>query len=183
MVATNDKIIVKVNPNEKNSTIIGDSKFLLAKEYNTNYRERNPVVCEVIKGNGKLKDGSFILVHHNSFSEHSPHYLGDNLYSLAYNKSIFCRLDEQGNAHSMCGNIVVENILVEWVAVEVAAFYQKHYTNRAKVVSNGYGFKKDDILLFWDMGNYEIIYNWKGEERRVVKVFKDDIVGVLKKQN
>lgn len=179
MQSANNKIIVEVDFQQKESISIGDDKMLLAKEYSHNRRESMPVLCLVIDGNGKCPRGTFLLVHHNRFSENSPHSLGDNLYSLAYNESIFARLDEQGNAIGLCGNIIVDYIYHEY-SVPVPAHLRQPHKFKYKVLSNGFGYKKGQIIFAYEFSDYCIVYVWKGKEYRVIKIKSTDIVGCLK---
>lgn len=180
MNPANEKIIVKVDQNQKSSLEISGSKFLLAKQYNNNRREQNPVLCEVIIGNSKIKEGVFLVVHHNRFAEYSPYELGDYLYAIPYDKQLFARIDENGNAHSICGNIITERVEKKSI-IQVVASQRKNYHDRVMVLNDGYGYKKGDEIFTWPFSDYEIIYVWKGEEKRVIKVYKDDICGKLQK--
>lgn len=174
----NNKIIVSVEFSQKEKIAVGNTEMLLAKQYSTNRRESMPVVCRVINGNGHIKDGTFILVHHNRFGEHSPHHLENNLYSLAYNKSIFAKLDSKGDAKSMCGNIIVQYIYPE-TSIPIPAHLMIPNPHKYRVVSNGFGYKKDQIIFAYDKADYEIVYVFNGEEKRVVKISSMDIVGKL----
>lgn len=178
MIAANLKIIVSVDFSQKEKISINGNDFLLGKQYSHNRRESNPVVCQVVDGNGHLKDGTFLLVHHNRFGDNSPHYLGDNLYSLAYNSSVFAKLDSDGNAHSVCDNIIVEYVY-EPSSIPLPAHLLKPNTFKYKVVSNGFGFKKGQFVFCYEKADYEIVYVFNGQEKRVVKVAKNDIVGKI----
>jgi hypothetical protein len=179
MIASNGKLIVEVDFLQKEKTTISGSDFFLAKEFSTNRRESNPVSCKVIEGNENVALGTILLVHHNRFVEYSPHHLGGNLYSIAYNPSIFAWVDEGGNAHQMCENIIVERVY-ENNSPLIPDHLKKANKHKYKVVNQGYGFKAGQYVFVFPFADYEIVYNWNGVERRVVKVAKDDIVGVLK---
>ncbi len=179
MEAENNKIIVSVNFSQKQSTNIDGVDFLTAKEFSTNKRESMPVICMVEEGNKKVSCGTFLLVHHNRFVEHSPHHLGENIYSLAYNSSIFARVDENGNAHQMCGNIIVERIYDNNDTLTPEHLKEAN-KNKYRIAQNGYGYKKGQYIFCFNYADYEIIYTFNGVEKRVVKVIKEDIVGKLK---
>lgn len=178
MISANEKIIVSVNFAQKNKITVGNSEMLLAKQYSHNRRESMPVICKVVYGNGKIKDGTFLLVHHNRFSENSPHSLGDNLYSLTYNESIFARLDAQGNAHGLCGNVIVDYLYPEY-SIPVPAHLKQPHKFKYKVLSNGFGYKKGQLIFAYDFANYEIVYVFNGQQKRVVKIKSSDIVGKM----
>lgn len=174
-----NSVIVSVDRTQKQSTEIDGAKILLAKEYSTNRRESQPVLCEVVEGNKNVNRGTFLIVHHNRFSEHSPYHLGDNLYSLPLNESIYAWIDEEGNAHQM-----FENILAERLYLNDNPLTPNHLKiadeHKYKVLQNGYGLKKGQIIFCHKFADYEIIYQWQGIEKRVVTVKYKDIVGMKK---
>lgn len=180
MKAANKKIIVKVDSSQKNNFNLGGVNLLLAKQYTNNRREQNPVVCEVVQGNSIIKPGTFLLVHHNRFAEHSPYELGDNLYALPYDRSLFARIDEYGDPHSLCGNIIAKRV-EKTSAIEIAAGYRKNYNDRVVVLNKGYGYNKGDEIFTFPYSDYEVVYVWRGVEKRVVKVYFEDICGKLSK--
>jgi hypothetical protein len=180
MKPKNNKIIVRVDSNQKNNIQVGGIDFLLAKQYNHNNREKNPVVCEVVTGNNQIKPGTFLLVHHTRFVEYSAYELGGGLYALPYDRSLFARIDEDGNARSLCKNIIAERVEKK-SSIDVAVSYRKNYNDRVVVLNDGYGYKKGDEIFTLPFSDYEIVYVWKGVERRVVKVFVEDICGKLVK--
>lgn len=180
MKAKNDKIVVRVDSGQKNNVQMGGVEFLLAKQYNNNRREQNPVVCEVVQGNRRIKPGTFLLVHHNRFSEYSPYELENGLYAIPYDRSLFARIDENGNPHSLCKNIIAKRVEKTGV-VQTAASYRKNYNDRVVVLNDGYGYKSGDEIFTFPFSDYEIVYVWKGEERRVVKVYVEDICGKISK--
>lgn len=178
MIASNDKIIVSVDFSQKQKVVLGGSEILLAKEYSNNRRESMPVVCKVVDGNEKIPNDTYLLVHHNRFIENSPHHLEDNLYSLAFNESIFARLDENGEAKSVCNNIIVDYV---YGGENILLPAHLRIPNKFKymIKNNGYGFKKGQLIFAYEFSNYEIMYVFNGVERRVVKIKKSDIVGKI----
>lgn len=179
MISENQKIIVQVDYNQKQSTKIGDTNLLLAKDFSKNFRERNPVLCQVVEDNDHVPIGTILLVHHNRFVKHSPHHLGDNFYSIAYNSSIFAWVDETGEAHQMCGNIIVERIIDNdnpLTPPNLKVVNDHKYI----VVVDGEWYKKGQIIFCYPQADYEVIYQFNGKERRIVKVIKEDIVGFKK---
>lgn len=172
------KILVEVEYDQKKNVSIGGGTLLLAKEFSENRRESQPVVCRVVDGNNKIKDGTYLLVHHNRFSENSPHHLGGNQYSLPYNESIFAKLDEEGNAHSLCDNIIVNQVFDNNSEL-IPGHLKKPHKTKYNVIGNGYGFKKGQTVFAYPFSNYEIVYIFKGVEHRVIKLKKSDIVGKL----
>ena len=178
MIPANDKIIVSVDYSQKESTEIFGSTILLAKEFSENRRESMPVMCTTMFPHQTIPCGTHLLVHHNRFDIHSPHHLGGNQYSLAINDAIFASVDEDGNAHQMGGNIIVEYFFDNKSEL-LPDHLKKPNKYKYKVVNNGYGFKKGQYIFCYEFSNYEIIYNFKGIERRIIKVKQSDIVGKI----
>ncbi len=174
----NDKILVEVDYSQKKEADIGGVKMQLSKQFSSNRRESNPVVCRVITGNKHIKDGEYLLVHHNRFVENSPHHLGENLYSLEYNRSIFAKILEDGSVRQMCGNIVVDRIYSDNSKI-LPDSLRKHNPHKFLVKQDGHGLKSGQFVFCYKFSDYEIVYVFSGKEHRIVKVYKDDIVGKL----
>lgn len=175
MIGVNKKIVVKVDAAQKEMIRIAGIMITTAKEYNTNYRERSPVIAE------SVKDGSKFLCHHNMFyGATCPYSLGDDLFAIPYKpNTVFCKLDSNGNAVSILGNIICERVIIE-STIDLPPESQKPYLDRVRVKSAGSGFKEGDLLFVIPYSPYHICYTWNGEQKEVVKVFREDIVGVLK---
>jgi len=178
MKPTKNGIILRVNPDQKERAVIGDVELMVATKYRTNHREKHPVVGIVEVGNEDIQPGTVLICHHNYFyGDVSVYSMGDGLFSIPINKNIFMRIDENGDPHSMYGNIICERI---WPSseLEMPDAYKKEYIDRAKVISNGYGYKVGQVVFHTPYANYEIVYNWGNKERRIIKVEKDDIVAI-----
>lgn len=168
------RILVEVNMDQK----LWNDGLMTAKEYQGNYRERQPVMCKVIQGNEMVKRGLILLAHHNFFNENSPYRVVGNTYAINTNEYIFARLDVIGNAHSMFGNIIAERIEIpDPEGLEVPEQYKKFYPDRVRVISDGCGFVVGQLLFIVKFADYEIVYNWQGSERKVIRVKRSDIVG------
>lgn len=169
------KVVVRVDPLQKATS----EHFLLAKEYNNNYRDRSPVVAEVVEGNKKVKKGQFLLCHHNLFySATSPYRIQGDLYSIPFNENIYAWLDEDGLPHPLNGNILAERVKIE-TAFELTPEFTKNYINRVTILSDGLGFKSGQQVFTWPYSDHEIIYMWKGKEKRVIKINIEDIVAYI----
>lgn len=169
------KIIVKVDTSQKER----NEQFLLAKEYNTNYRDRSPVVAAVITGSKEIKKGAFLLCHHNLFySATSPYRIDGDTYSIPINENIYAWIDEDGVPHPLNGNIIAERVKIG-SAFELTPQYQKNHIDRVIVLSDGLGFKAGQQVFTWKYSDHEIIYMWKGKEKRVIKINIEDIVAYI----
>ncbi len=178
MKALQHRILVEVDMYQKYFS----HGLATGKDYDVNFRNKRPVMCKCLETKGVLKKGDFLLVHHNFFYDDSPYQVSGNIFSIKINQNIFSRLDKDGNATSIFGNVIAERLIVP-NKLEMPDDYKRYYRDRCKVISDGEGFRKENIVIHLVHGDYEIIYNWKGEERTAIKIKKEEIVGkMLKKQ-
>lgn len=179
MKPVNNKILVRVNMRQKDSMTVGGITVKLATQFDTNYRERSPVVCEVVKGNGFVIAGDILLCHHNTFYTPSPFYLHDDLFSIPFTKIVFAKVGVDGNLAPLCGNIICERMIIE-TFLPLPPEQQKPYIDRA-LVKDGSGtpYKAGQLIFHRPHASYEIVYIWQGIEKRVVKVPEEQVCGVL----
>lgn len=177
--AANSKIIVRVDPTQKNEIKIGDITMTTALLFENNYREKSPVVGVIVQGNEFVKEGQVALFHHNSFYLPSPYHIGDDLFIVPFNKTFFGILNEDGEIEPMCGNIICERVPVEY-AMPVPVEQQKTHTDRARVVNPGETpYKPGGLIFHRPNAGYDIVYNWLGEERRRTKVHDSMLIGFI----
>lgn len=179
MKSVNNRIIVSVNMAQKNEMVIGDINIKTALLWESNYRERSPVVAKVITGNDVVKEGDIICCHHNHFCPPSPYYLYDDLFSIPFGNTIFGVFDNEGNLSPRCGNIFGSRVQIP-STVELPPELVKTYIDRV-IVTDGRNtkYKNGELVLCRKYAPYDIVYNWNGIEKRVTKVNTDMIVGVV----
>lgn len=176
---SNNKIIVRVDPTQKNEIKIGDTTLTTALLFDNNYRERSPVVGVIVIGNDVLREGDVAIFHHNHFYQPSPYWIGDDLFSVPFNKTIFGILNENGEIDPICGNIICQRVPIEY-AMLVPIEEQKTHTDRVQVLEPGNtSYYPGQIIFHRPHAGYDIVYNWKGEERRVTKVHEDMVIGFV----
>lgn len=176
--AANSKIIVRVDPTQKNEIKVGGVVMTTALLFENNYREKSPTVGVIVRGNEFLKKGDVALFHHNHFYMPSPYWIGDNLFSVPFNKTVFGTLDEDGSITPMCGNIICQREPIEYNML-VPVEERKTYTDRALVVNPGETpYEWGQIIFHRPHAGYDIVYNWGGKERRVTKVHEEMVIGV-----
>jgi hypothetical protein len=179
MKPTKNGIILKVDPQQKERAMLGDAEIMIGVKYKTNHRDKHPVIGVVEAGNEFIPAGMVLVVHHNFlYGDTSVFSMGDGLFSIPTNQNIFMRIDEDGEPHSMFGNIICE-WLEEYSPIEKPREYTKKYHDRARVLRSGFGYKKGQIVFTVPYAPYEIIYNFGKKEHRVLKIYKDDICAVL----
>lgn len=180
MRATNGRIIVQVNMKQKDEFTIGEVTVKAALLYETNYREKSPVVGLIQQGNAYVKEGQIGIFHHNHFYRPSPYYLYDDLYSVPFNKTLFGVIDDQGEIQPMCGNIICQRVPIEY-SLPVPVEHQKTHIDRALVVRPGdTPYKPGQLIFHRPNAGYDIVYNWNKIEKRVTKVYVEMVVGMVR---
>lgn len=180
MRSVNNKILVRVDLDQKNQFSINGTTVKSANDYETNYRHKSPVIATVVNGNSWVKEGDLICCHHNYFFPPSPYYLQDDLYSIPFSGAIFGVFDKAGVISPICGNMICKRIDIPTL-LPVPTDQAKQYINRYTISDPGLeGFRVGDTIFTRPHAGYEIVYVWENEERRVIKVHIDMVCGVLK---
>lgn len=179
MIPVNGKILVRVNLKQKDTMTVAGVVLSTATKFNINYRERSPVIAEVVEGNKYLKAGDIIVCHHNHFYAPSPYHLEDDLYSIPFNKTIFARVNKKGNLIAICGNVLGERISIK-TPLPIPIEYQEKYIDRILVKDKGWSsYKNGTVIICKPNAPYDIVYNFGGIEKTVTKVSEDMICGFL----
>ena len=173
MNSANKKILVEVNHDQKITDTIGGTEFTTAKQYDTNHRNKNSVLAKVINGMGVIKDGVLILCHHNLFTgELLPYSVTETIFSIPFKaNTVFFQVENNGTILPLFGNLTCSFVYPKY-AFELPTDSQKPYIDRVDI---------DGKLVFIKPYNlYEICYNFNNEEKSVLKINKDGIVGFQK---
>lgn len=179
MIAVNERVIVKCNMEQKDTMLIGEIKVLMAQKYETNYRYKAPVIAEVVNGNECLKNGQYLLCHHNHFYHPSPYHLQDDLYSIPANHTIFAILHQNGELAPVYGNVLADKVEVE-TPLPVPAEYRTFHNDRGLILDGGWTeFKPGDLVFTRPSAIYEIVYNFGLIEKRVCKINSEMICAVV----
>lgn len=182
MIATNNRVLVRVDLEQKNSMMIEGVKFAMATKYETNYREKSPVIAQVVDANVRLSEGDYLLCHHNHFSDNSPYFLQDDLYSIPANHTIFAILYPSGELSPVYGNVLAAKVEVESL-LPVPAEYREFHKDRGLILDGGWtDFRSGDLVFTRPSAIYEIVYIWGDIERRVCKINSEMICAVVGKK-
>lgn len=183
MTGANGKIIVSCNMSQKDTMVLEGRVFQTASLYETNYREKSPVLCKVQSGNEFVREGQILIVHHNTFYQPSPYYLEYNLFAIPFGKTIFAILNFDGSLTPVCGNVLCERIDIP-TPFHVPSEERKKYIDRVIVKDGGWtAYKPNDILFTRPHSYYEIVYIVDGQERRTHKCDSEMVCGVIKAKN
>lgn len=181
MKAVNGKILVRCNMRQKDEITIGDVTVKVALSFETNYREKSPVVVAVVEGNKWVKKDDILIVHHNTLYTPSPFFLGGDLFSIPFNgKIVFGKLNEDGTLTPMGGNILCQRVEIP-TFLPVAAEHKKTYKDRAVVTNAGsLPYQLGQLVFHTPDAGYDIVYNHNKVEIRVTKIHSDFIIGYVK---
>lgn len=170
MRPTNGRVLVRVDMDQKNSMMLGEVKVLMATKYETNYRERSPVIARVVEANAHLAAGDYILCHHNHFYLPSPYHLQDDLYSIPANHTIFAILRPSGELSPVYGNVLAAKVEVT-ALFPMPAEYRTYHMDRGLILDGGWTtFEPGDLVFTRPSAIYEIVYIFGDIERRVCKI-------------
>jgi hypothetical protein len=180
MTPTNNKILVRVDLEQKDTIIIAGREISTARNFETNYREKSPVVAEVIEGNQILKGGDVILCHHNIIYKDSPFHLTEDLFSIPEGPTIFAKVHEDGSLRPLYGNILCEQVPKEY-SIGIPPELQEKHLNRVKVIDGSSSEYEENTLLFTrPYAFYEIVYSINNNQSRVFKVHESQVCGLLR---
>lgn len=200
MKAIKGKIIVKAYLSQKEAIQIKGAngqmiELWVGKKYLTNFREKNPVLCECVHNNSEfdyIQPGDMLIVHHNLLSdpmtnpfciEYDPQ-TGMGLYSIRANDSIFCKLDKEGVATPICGNILVQRLKnpIKSSAIIIPDTVKQEHNDRVKVLAIApevEGVGVGETVLIYEKSDYEICYSWQKNDYSLVKIKEEEIIGHL----
>jgi len=180
MKAVNGKVLVRVDMTQKSHMKMGEVVVQMANIYETNYREKSPVVGVFAETNNFFKEGEIAAFHHNHFYEPSPYYLYDDLFSVPLNHTILGVLGDGGSFRPVFGNMVCEQIEVESEFL-IPPEHKTFHVNQYRIIDAGWTkYKKGAIVLTRPYSGYEIVYMFNGVQHRVVKVHEDMVCGIVK---
>lgn len=176
----NHKIIVSVDMRQKDTMKIGNIEVKTGLKFETNYREKSPVIAKVEQGNDVVRRGNILICHHNHFYPPSPYHLGDNLYSIPANHTIFAILTEDGELQAVYGNVLGIRVDVE-TFLPVPEDQRKKHHDRLIVTDGGSTrYRPGQLVFSRPYAPYDIVYNFGWMVKRVTKLNSEMIVGVAK---
>lgn len=179
MKAVNDRIIVKVDMSQKDTMMIGDVKCVMATKYETNYREKSPIIAQVMDANDRLNKGDFLLCHHNHFHLPSPYHLEGDIYSIPANHTIFAILYPSGELSPVYGNVLASKVEIE-TALPVPPEFREFHKDRGLILDGGWTkFLPGDLVFTRPSAIYEIVYNFGLVEKRICKINSEMICAVV----
>lgn len=182
MIPVNNKIIVKVNPDQKDTVKLGDTMVKCAYNYEVNYRIKSPVIGIIVDGNDFIENVKIAIFHHNNFYLPSPYHLQDDLFSVPFGKTVFGTLNDNGDLSPLCGNIICEKLDII-TSFPLPPEQRTKYIDRYLVIDpTGTKYKQGQIIFTRPHSGYEIIYIWNGIEKKSIKVHEEMVCGLERKR-
>jgi hypothetical protein len=180
MKVLDDMIMLQVDWEQKESVTINGYKFLIVpnrKGYNEDGKQTNPVIGKVHMAGKRTPfiKGDYILMQHNSLPNTAMQVGG---YVVVPNdRWILATITNKGELkptkdHLICERIEMPHDIDGFILPE-SAF--KKYDNQVRVLA-GSGFDEGETIGILKYADYEVIYNWKGEQRRRIVVWKKDVI-------
>lgn len=179
MIPPTNHIIVRVDLSQKDEETIGGVMLMTGKKYNDNFRERNPVIAYVEQGVDGIPAGSHVVCNYSFFDLESPLQMSDNQFSVPVTEEIYAIVREDGTLNPIGGNVLVER-LTKQASIDIPDELKKPYINRGVLLTSTDKCNSGQYIFWLPYSDYEIVYNWKGQERRALKIHKSEIVGYLK---
>lgn len=187
-----DRVIIQAHYDQKEYIVYGKLKLIIPNrdKYNEDARFGNPVVAEVVAVHPDTKGlsiGDKVVLHHNSIVNASWLIsLEDSIATLSIpvNRLILGKLDNDGNVQPLFNNMVCQRIEQPPLSLIIITpdAYKKNEKHRVKVLRVPEGeekIKPGQTAIIYEHGDYECHYQFNGEERSEVVVYREDIAGVL----
>lgn len=192
MKPTRNNILIKIQLDQK-ETIKHGTLTLYApfrQQYNPNAREGNPVLAEVIAENKdypELKKGDMLVLDHATVENKARYIISDATtatMSIEVDRWIFGKLDDSGALQPLFGNLVAKRIseVPASSIIITPDAYKKTDDHRMIVLSAAPGVKilPGQTVLCFKCSDYECVFYVNNEERRVIVIFEEDAVSILK---
>lgn len=176
-------IIVSVDLQQKDRAMIGGNSICTAYRYSVNYREKAPVVAQIVSGTTELPNGKWIVCNYCYFDWGSQYHLVDNLFSIPVDQEIFAFIEEDGELTPICGNLLVERVTKETI-IEIPDDLKKQYWDRGIIESVSREIKewvRGQFILWLFAADYGIRYTWNGVEKERIKIHESEIIGFYNK--
>ncbi len=179
MKPVNDKILVRSDLSQKDFIRLNGVELKSPTYFDTNYRQRSPVLCVVAEDSGDLYEGDILLCHHNTFYQPSPYYIKEDLFSIPCKGTlIFCKITLSGDLWPLFGNMLCNPAAIESL-LYLPEKYRKPYPNRAVITEPGLcNYSKNDLVFCRPYAPYEIVYQFAGAEKRQFKIHESMVAGV-----
>lgn len=188
------RVIISCNPEQKNTHEIqtpnGKISLYLAKKYNENGRESNPVMGRVISSSEKLlKTDDIVICHHNAIlkdmcmDDKYGAEKTEKLYSIQF--SLVFLYIRDGVINPIYPYAVAQRIYFPERTTPSGIILNanpEQVKNRLKIIKKPpeeTEIQEGDIVFVYDKSDYEVVYNDGKREKRIITTnIERDIMGV-----
>jgi hypothetical protein len=161
----------------------------IGRRYNENGREMSPVVCEVLEvGEGvtNISKGDVLITHHNLLTNEAltiERNLEEQytILSVVNDNTLYAKILPDGKLVPVNGNCIANRIKKNVnTSLEVPFELTEEMLFDIVSVSDDIDFiKKGDRVLCHKYSDYEMVYHFNNEEKRAIRIWKDDILGIV----
>lgn len=169
-------IIVSVDLQQKDRAMIGGNSICTAYRYSHNYRDKAPVVAQIVEGTEALPAGKWLVCNYCYFDWGSQYHLYENLFSIPIDQELFAFVEDDGELTPICGNLLVERVTKETI-IEIPDDLKKQYWDRGIVSHGNIEYQSGMFILWLFAADYGIRYTWNGIERERIKIHESEIIG------
>lgn len=188
-------IIVKAYLEQKETHVIDGPngtkiQLYIGRKYGDNSRETAPVVCDVISSSEEVKEickGDLLIVHHNMLMNDAIRIEKNNeeqtvTLSMFVNNLIYAKIDrDSGELIPVCDNVIAERIEIKQSDIIESPFkVTEPMKFHVVAVPEGFeDFKAGDDILAHKLSDYEMVYHFNNQEKRAIRIWKEDVLGVF----
>ena len=165
-------------------------RLYIGRKYGENNREINPVVCEVLnvgKDVTNIEVGDMLILHHNCLDNEALLIERDreqmyDIVAVYWDATVYAKINKDtGELTPLNGNCIAKRIPKK---IESTMFQPFEMTEdyEFEIVSAPSDFpevKKGDRVLCYKYSDYEMVYHFKNEEKRAIRLSKEDVLGIL----
>ena len=161
----------------------------IGRRYNENSREMSPVVCEVLEVGEEIDNiqkGDVLITHHNLLTNEALTIERNieeqyTILSVVNDNTLYAKIKEDGSLVPINGNCIAKRIKKE-IKTTLAVPFEETEEMLFDIISvpKEVDFiKEGDRVLCYKYSDYEMVYNFNNEEKRAIRIWKEDILGII----
>jgi len=165
-------------------------QLYIGRKFGENSREINPTVCEVISKADDIDQvdvGDIVIVHHNMVVNDAIR-IEKNIdeqtviLTLFCNNLLYAKINKvTGELEPIYSNCIAERIMIK-EQTNILTTFERKDDHKFKIVSTPKDFtrvKPGDNVLCYKYSDYEMVYHFNNIERRAIRIWGEDILGVF----
>jgi hypothetical protein len=197
MKAKRKQLIVKSYNEQKETHVIdgvdGEKiQIYIGRKYGENSREINPVVCEILSVGEDISSvevGDLLIVHHNVLTNEGQiikidYNTQSTILAIHFDGTVYAKIDkETGGLTPLNGNLIGKRIAKEYNSILHIPFEETLDTT-FDIISSPEDFQDvqpGDRVLCYKYSDYEMVYHFKNQEKKAIRIWKDDVIGIFDK--